>query len=78
VKVRPGRIEAKCSGAGLSFTLDESPQGAIAARVITGASGEQSYCMRFDQSVAVDTRAQSGRTGVFKARAVPPPESCAP
>ena len=68
VRIDPRRrITAKCRGAGIAFSLDETVQGSLAIRIETGA---MPYCALFGGTIASD------RPGIFKAKSAPAPASC--
>lgn len=73
ITVSNGKIEAKCQGTGLGFTLDEATQGTLALRLRTGTI---SYCASFGGAVQHDFGTLGVGKGSFKAQSAPAPASC--
>ena len=68
----------KLDGSTGGEALDEPSQGSLEFRLSTGSTQiAQSHCMRFTDPV-VDTPAQNGRVGSFRARNAPAPAVCTP
>lgn len=78
VSLRAGKLKAVCGGAGLGFSLGDSPQGSLAVRLRTGGpSAPLDYCLSFaPPGVLKDTAATAGRTGVFRAASAVAPTTC--
>lgn len=72
--LRAGRWKAKCRGAGLTFTLDESAQGTLVSALALG--NERVYCARFGGVVDTDVGVTASRPGRFVARDAPAPGTC--
>jgi outer membrane protein assembly factor BamB len=66
------KLDVKCSGAGIAFSLDEPSQGSIAVKLTTGAFR---HCMLFGGTVVAD-RSTSGGPGMFKAQSAAAPSAC--
>jgi cysteine-rich repeat protein len=79
VEVRPGkRIRASCGGEAISFSLDETSQGAMGFKLQLGT--DPVFCTLFDDSSDIrqdyGTDAKPNGRGRFRARNAPAPESC--
>jgi hypothetical protein len=77
VSVRAGRIQAKCKGRGLGFSLDEPRQGQLIVQI--GLGDETSYCTVFGGEIRSNYGIGAGpkRTrGEFDARNAPRPQRC--
>jgi hypothetical protein len=74
VSIRVGRrLQAKCLGAGISFTLNEPSQGSLAAMISLGET-PVSFCMEFGGEIVADFPVGGFfNRGKFKARDAPPP-----
>jgi hypothetical protein len=75
VEIRDGALlRASCTGAGIGFTLDETPgQGRLAVEL---ATGHARACLLFGGTVTRD-RAAGTQSGLFDARDAPAPSACA-
>jgi hypothetical protein len=62
------RLQVRCQGAGIDFSLDEATQGAIAIRLTLG-NGDR-YCLSFGGTVVKD------EPGAFRAKDAPAPGAC--
>ncbi len=62
------RLEARCSGAQISFSLGETSQGSLAVKLALG-NGDR-YCLSFGGTIVKDT------AGVFEAKNAGPPDAC--
>jgi hypothetical protein len=69
---RNGRINARCRGASIAYTLDEASQGSVAVSLNLGNAR---YCTVFD---GPSIRADSGAGGRFIARNTEAPTACPP
>jgi len=78
VTIKAGKIiKAVCSGAGITFSLDEATQGSLAIDLDLGAGGEWRYCSRYGGTVQKDQgTSATGNKGDFKAKDAERPTSC--
>jgi polyvinyl alcohol dehydrogenase (cytochrome) len=74
VVLRPNAIRVRCKGDGLTMTLDEPQQGALAAALHVGT--DVTYCARFGGTVKRDAGSGAGSPGRFTATAAPAPVAC--
>ena len=72
--LRNGRFDAKCVGAGISFTLDEAAQSTLVVAAELG--NEVVYCTRFGGEVRRDVGTAQGARAVFAAINSPAPIAC--
>ena len=75
VSVEPKRMTARCTGAGISFSLDEPTQGSLGLRITTGP-GALRRCVLFGGTVRRDHPSGGGIGGLFLAKGAPPPVTC--
>jgi outer membrane protein assembly factor BamB len=73
-RLRAGQLHARCSGAGIDFSLDEAEQTALVAALTLGT--ERVYCARFGGVVRRDHGIGETGRGRFVAENAPAPVAC--
>ena len=74
-ELRDGKLDVRCRGDGLSFTLDEASQDELIAALEVGV--ETVLCMHFGGDVRTDASLDDRASGLFSARDAPAPAHCA-
>ncbi len=74
--LRDGKLQAKCSGAGVDFSLDEPAQTTLGIALTQGSGPEPRSCATFGGVVQRDQPATANQKGTFKARNAPAPDAC--
>jgi hypothetical protein len=67
-KIKDGKLDARCQGAQISFSLGEPAQGSLGVRLTLGNGNR--YCLSFGGTVVKD------EPGAFRAKDAPAPSAC--
>jgi outer membrane protein assembly factor BamB len=77
-QIKAGKlVKAKCSGAAITFTLDEATQGTLRVSLDVGPASEWRWCSEFGGEIIKDEgTVTTGDVGQFKAKSAGQPTAC--
>ncbi len=77
-QIKAGKlVKAKCSGSGITYTLNEATQGSLRVSLDVGPASEWRWCSEFGGQIVKDEGTSvTGTVGLFKAKSAGQPASC--